>query len=450
MSNRNPVIKDCFKARKGLCVDGDSYLDGNVTITGDLIVPAGDLQVDIPVTHVMTRSSLQITTPQGTTTETVDWTPDVISNTHEGWWDASEQTSVISPTGSVVTSWNDLTTNSYDLSAFNTPNTGLTQQNGLNVIDIDDESDYLKYDNFPVPTSGDVTFFIVCDANGVNNANDSILSYDAPDQDFQIQSANNTEFRGQILTGGIGPANSTQVASQATSGIYCATFNFTDGIFNLTINGTKIGTDLSYTTKLYSTGSLRIFQNRAGNQYPTGTVAEVLVIDSVADDIRQLTEGYLAHKWGLTHELPGDHPYKNTTPQTPVIGPVEEYFSMQSSNNSNDAVWDDITYDHTMVLPYQARLRRVVLRCSASQGATVNLSMHTNRDETDPNHVDYKFFPQQPIETQTQYFTTNNEPRVFTFTAQASANIGDTLGISISANRVLNHSNATIVLEYTK
>jgi hypothetical protein len=29
---------------------------------------------------------------------------------------------------------------------------------------------------------------------------------------------------------------------------------------------------------------------------------------------RQRVEGYLAHKWGLTANLPADHPYKNAAP----------------------------------------------------------------------------------------------------------------------------------------
>jgi len=29
---------------------------------------------------------------------------------------------------------------------------------------------------------------------------------------------------------------------------------------------------------------------------------------------RQIVEGYLAHKWGLTNLLPINHPYKNSQP----------------------------------------------------------------------------------------------------------------------------------------
>lgn len=45
-----------------------------------------------------------------------------------------------------------------------------------------------------------------------------------------------------------------------------------------------------------------------------GDLAECIVLSSIDTDTRQLIEGYLAHKWGLTSNLPADHPYKNSAP----------------------------------------------------------------------------------------------------------------------------------------
>ena len=46
-----------------------------------------------------------------------------------------------------------------------------------------------------------------------------------------------------------------------------------------------------------------------------GDIAEIIALPSVATaDTRQRIEGYLAHKWGLTANLPSDHPYKVTPP----------------------------------------------------------------------------------------------------------------------------------------
>ena len=46
-----------------------------------------------------------------------------------------------------------------------------------------------------------------------------------------------------------------------------------------------------------------------------GLIGEVILLSSGAStNIRQKTEGYLAHKWGLTANLPADHPYKTAIP----------------------------------------------------------------------------------------------------------------------------------------
>ena len=48
-----------------------------------------------------------------------------------------------------------------------------------------------------------------------------------------------------------------------------------------------------------------------------GKICEVLVLGTtVSTEDRQKVEGYLAHKWGLTANLPADHPYKSAAPVT--------------------------------------------------------------------------------------------------------------------------------------
>ena len=49
--------------------------------------------------------------------------------------------------------------------------------------------------------------------------------------------------------------------------------------------------------------------------YLNGFIAEVVIYDSeLSNEDRQTVEGYLAHKWGITANLPVDHPYKNEAP----------------------------------------------------------------------------------------------------------------------------------------
>jgi hypothetical protein len=49
--------------------------------------------------------------------------------------------------------------------------------------------------------------------------------------------------------------------------------------------------------------------------YFNGAMFEVVYAPSMLSTLdRQKVEGYLAHKWGLTANLPGDHPYKIAAP----------------------------------------------------------------------------------------------------------------------------------------
>jgi hypothetical protein len=47
----------------------------------------------------------------------------------------------------------------------------------------------------------------------------------------------------------------------------------------------------------------------------TGFISEIVSTETIlSTGNRQKLEGYLAHKWGLTANLPADHPYKTTPP----------------------------------------------------------------------------------------------------------------------------------------
>ena len=47
-----------------------------------------------------------------------------------------------------------------------------------------------------------------------------------------------------------------------------------------------------------------------------GRVCELVVALTSSSTTRELLEGYLAHKWGFTSNLPAGHPYKTNAPTT--------------------------------------------------------------------------------------------------------------------------------------
>ena len=58
-----------------------------------------------------------------------------------------------------------------------------------------------------------------------------------------------------------------------------------------------------------------------GNVGGSATQYEVVVLPTIPTDAeREKLEGYLAHKWGLSANLPDGHPYKNAAPESTIVG----------------------------------------------------------------------------------------------------------------------------------
>ena len=74
------------------------------------------------------------------------------------------------------------------------------------------------------------------------------------------------------------------------------------------------------TTTITSANNLRVMLLGALNAsagatlHLTGKIGDVIFVNGVSATDRQRVEGYLAHKWGLTANLPSDHPFRNQPP----------------------------------------------------------------------------------------------------------------------------------------
>jgi uncharacterized protein YjdB len=88
-----------------------------------------------------------------------------------------------------------------------------------------------------------------------------------------------------------------------------------ENTWNTYVNGSNAGQTISDTGTPNAPSPIQIGWTGNGTEYWSGPIAEVVVLSqtmTTAD--RQRVEGYLAHKWGLTANLPADHPYKNAAP----------------------------------------------------------------------------------------------------------------------------------------
>lgn len=108
--------------------------------------------------------------------------------------------------------------------------------------------------------------------------------------------------------------------AQNTWVIMVVIFNKTGNQIALRVDGADAFTPVNdYDNSLDTLMDLRIFRNRA-NERMGGKMAEFFSVASIpgtgGTDITDVekAEGYLAHKWGLTSNLPVSHPYKSVAP----------------------------------------------------------------------------------------------------------------------------------------
>jgi len=240
----------------------------------------------------------------------VPWTPTIINT--DGWWDVSDN-STITEVGGIVTQIDDKSGNNIDLIAnsVTTDNhTLLTAAlNGLDVVDLDGDDRY-NATSFLL-SSGNVSFIMVCKIDVIDNSLDSILSMTGTSS-FQYQSASSTNFLAS-LTGPDSITSSTSTDYKGAYRIFNALFDLSGSTQYSFVDGTQEGSS-AYTTQLSNSTSLRVFTNRGQSAYPAGQIAEILVVPDASVATRQKLEGYLAHKWGLTANLPNGHPYKASQP----------------------------------------------------------------------------------------------------------------------------------------
>jgi hypothetical protein len=100
--------------------------------------------------------------------------------------------------------------------------------------------------------------------------------------------------------------------------IVVVVFDYSAATLTIFENGIQTATRAFQTSGVTDSdgGAFYIGANALGTgAFFNGDVAEAAVMPSAANlTLRQQMEGYLAHKWGLTANLPGGHPYKTVAP----------------------------------------------------------------------------------------------------------------------------------------
>jgi hypothetical protein len=242
------------------------------------------------------------------------WEPSLINTAL--WLDASDA-STITESGGAVSQWNDKSGNGRHASeASNQPALTTSGLNSKNVITFDGVNDQL------IINASFLTlypFLIACVIKENNGGFGGVITTHANTEDDSPALKINATRKFQYDSGG--PGGSVGVLESISTGaswsLVCgrSTANNNHALF---FNGSVERTSSTLTTISGVASSAYIGKYRAFAGDPNFAaldLAELIVLSSdVTDAVREKIEGYLAHKWGLTANLPSNHPFKVNLP----------------------------------------------------------------------------------------------------------------------------------------
>ena len=255
------------------------------------------------------------------------WAPSNIATV--AWFDASDLTTISTNAGGAVSEWRDKGSNSFHLSQGNAsaqPLSGVTNINGLNVITADGVDDWLRSVSITGYDSNVATFVVAEIANPVSDRADMLWEY------------RNTGFYGFRANGGGSSGNFDGIIDPVGGSdlpliggpffgpsIYNVNFDWSGGqIFNAYIDGIKRSTNGNYTARPLGGFKLQLWINSPAvpERYLDASIAEIIILDDMSQETREIIEGYLAHKWGIQDQLPSNHRYKISPPYVQYEGTV--------------------------------------------------------------------------------------------------------------------------------
>ena len=236
------------------------------------------------------------------------WTPAELGASLALWLDADDA-STITLNGSTVSQWDDKSGNGRNATqavAANQPTYNLTGFNGKPAVVWPNVSSAVRMDIQPFAAQS--FFFVVRYHDGTRAT--WISGYQT-----LLSLPSSTGATGSL--GLLGNASGSQWLNNNLflNGRYNggAQVNLNDRVTLPLPNTVLEASAASAQTPIYS-WQFGCDRNVTGRAW-SGPMAEIIATPtllSTAD--RQKLEGYLAHKWGLTANLPADHPYKSTPP----------------------------------------------------------------------------------------------------------------------------------------
>jgi hypothetical protein len=235
------------------------------------------------------------------------------------WWDASDTNTLTIVYTNRVTQWSDKSGLCHlsQVTYINMPYSGTRTQNSLNVLDCQGFTSaaggalMTNCVDSVLPSSGNVTFFIVDGIDGLNSINAAVYSITGA-TDFQYDANNTTQWNGRVNCTGNASVDLSAGPHHGPS-IYEVDWNWDTSTYTAYIDGISRAS-AAYTSQLSTNARISVNCNRNWAKTIDGFMAEFIIIADATTETRQQIEGYLAWKWGTQDKLAADHPYKSAAP----------------------------------------------------------------------------------------------------------------------------------------
>ena len=245
------------------------------------------------------------------------WNPRMITTAL--WLDAADASTVTIVSGA-VSQWNDKSGNSRHATQSTSGKRPLFAATGLNsmpAIDCDGTDDELLLTGVTSLTSVFQSLFVVAKRDNAGGRTEISIAIGNPSTGDSI--AEVPRWSDNVMYTQVGYTANRPVPTSVITDLPYITSATGGSIQRSYTNGTLIGTGTSQSTTAFSVTAGYIGSGTAvsiSNRYFDGKISEIVLLPQEASTVtRQLVEGYLAHKWGLTTNLPAGHPYKTVGPR---------------------------------------------------------------------------------------------------------------------------------------
>jgi hypothetical protein len=231
------------------------------------------------------------------------------------WVDGSNplNTGVPPTNGTAVTTWYDKSGNSNDLTAEVNGTYSSNSQNGLGTITFSSSVyhstirniSYYPIDGYFVVKLNSLIANDVCGATKIGGGEFNSLTFGEYTAGKWHNGSNSF----------VRTANTVASVTETSTNFLIMSWSAANNNFYIYRNGTQISITSSYSWLVSSNAVISLGTRIYGVGNPgnrlRGSIAEAILYTSQLNTTnRQLTEGYLANKWGLKSLLPADHPYK--------------------------------------------------------------------------------------------------------------------------------------------